>query len=255
MKVLIFNTFSVPLVSPEPGERLRRAGQKIKELNPDLVFLQEIYTPWHKNLITESLADYPYQFIPRNGLFGAGGGLLFFSKIPIDEKRFYPFSVSGSWLDLSLSDKMARKGFMKLGFKLQKPFYFFHAHMTANYNNDFSLNNKYSKIIEKQLQELSEEIEKVPLINPCFIVGDLNVPPTISIFKRFLDKTQSNDLIISPLPTIRRKLYLLPIPVQFEKIDYLLFRGSGKIKCSPRYIFEEDDKLSDHVGIWAEIEI
>ncbi len=259
MKILTLNCFLVPLLSPSPKTRIKLIAKKINEINPDLVFLQEVPLKSHKEELIKLLSKYNYNYITHGGLLKMGGGLCFFSKFPITEKKFYEFSKSGYWTDMSFLDKLAGKGFMKL--KIQagnQVYYCFHAHLTCNYKNDYSKNNKGLILIKQQIKEIAKEIRKISLANPCFIIGDLNMHPGTKIYKDFMKKTKAEDISLFHDPSFIgkpskiRKYFDKSCP---GKLDYIFYRGQAKINYMTNYVYNENEFLSDHKGILTEIKI
>lgn len=256
MKILTFNCCGVPLDSLYLSKRMRLIAKQINKLNPDLVFLQEVFLPWHKKVFVKILDGLPYHYLPRNGIFRTGGGLCCFSRYPIIKKDFYAFSKSGYWSDLTKVDKLVRKGFVRLKIKGPRTFYVFNTHLTANYRADYSLANQQVFLQKLQLNQLARGINRIPSKIPCLVVGDFNMPASADLFSDFLKVANCKDLTISPRPSVRNDCYILPAflyaTAHRKKVDYILFKGNRKT-CRWKYVFNDKEALSDHLGILADI--
>lgn len=257
ISILSFNCFGVPLVSPRPAWRMAKIAEAILDFNPDLVLLQEVFRRRHKKLIANKLSKiYPYTYLSSKGLFKMGGGLANYSKIPLNEPKFINFLQSGIWRDMTFTDKIARKGFTEYSLHLEMPLKVFHTHLTANYQLNYIFGTQF-ELQKKQLHQLARSINVVPLDQPCLIAGDLNVPRESALFNNFLIQTKAQVLTESDQDTALVEVMKIPKLLKSfyhaQKIDYLIWRGPKPKAFTWKHIFE-DSKLSDHLGIWAEIE-
>ncbi len=247
MKVLILNCNGITLDTIFNNERIRLIAEEIKKLRPDVVFLQEVFFPWHKKTIARSLSSvYPYRYLPRRGILGTGGGLCCFSRYPIVKKYFRSFSRMGFWRDTTWRDKFAWKGFAVLKIKGPVAFWALNTHLTCNYLADFSLFNKQTWLQKSQLEQLIKELGQISNKAPCFVAGDLNVPPDTDLFLNFLVKTGCRDLTNSIKTSLRNKQ---------AKIDYILLRGGRPAFCRCRLVLKNEPVVSDHYGILMNIGI
>lgn len=248
MTILTFNCHGIRTVLS--NQRMRLIVGQIKKLQPDLVFLQEVFFPWHKKIFRKLLKNkYPYHYLPRRGLLRAGGGLCCFSRYPIVEKYFRAFWRKGFWGDKTWRDKFAHKGFAALKIKGPITFYAFNTHVTANYLFDYSGTNRQVIIQESQLKQLARGINQISKKTPCFLAGDLNVVPDTILFSGFLSATGCLDLTKSLKSSIRNKRV---------KIDYVLFRGDRQVSSRCKYVFQREVSgtiLSDHYGILVKVNI
>lgn len=251
MKIITYNCFGIPMLTPRLQSRLKNMAQEAAALEPDIIFFQEVFSPRHKRILSEGLERFSYHYLPLNGFLGTGGGLCCFSKFPLESAGFERFSSNGHWFDPSISDKIAEKGFMTM---TSKGRYFYNIHLTCDYDDDYSPASPYYSIQKSQLAELARSINKVPLDTPTFIMGDLNIPPSAELFSNFLKETGSVDLTVSDNPS------LMGLPGSMigkdplrQKLDYVLFRGRSLPPVTWEYVFK-DPPWSDHLGILMQID-
>lgn len=262
LKVLTLNCFGVPIFAPFTSKRLRLIADEIIRLDPDVVCLQEIFLPWHKRLIKKKLAKhYPDYFLPVNGLLRTGGGLAIFSKLPLAEKKYLPFSRSGYWTDLTWSDKIARKGLIEIKFDLPSPWRLFNVHLTSNYHESFDPRDLQAQLQRIQLDELAKSVNETAGTYPCLVAGDLNITPDSYLIKDFLIDGKLEDLTVTCECTKRSiNIYnlhrLFKNVIHIRKEDYILGRNLARQNSRWQYVINDSQRpLSDHFGIMAEIEI
>jgi endonuclease/exonuclease/phosphatase (EEP) superfamily protein YafD len=257
LKILSLNCFGVPFVSPEPVRRIEKIALEILQLSPDLVLLQEVFRSHYKKILTKALGKvYPYSFSPHRGFFRLGGGLVVFSKVPINNRSFAEFKKRGTWHDLTFSDYLACKGFMKFNLNYNhQALVIYHTHLTSNYKADFTKGLHFD-FQQAQLKQLAASINQVSLAQPCLIVGDFNVPNSTVLFKNFLAEIRATELVDSDRVTSFTDVFNLPKFIQnlyvSQKDDYVLWRNSQKPECRWQFVFE-GRKLSDHIGLLVEL--
>lgn len=259
LKILTFNCFGVPLVSPKLVTRLKEIIKKIKELESDLICLQEVFLPWHKQLMVKGFKDYPYFFYSQKGLLGCGGGLMVFSKLPLLSAKFQKFNKVGNLRDLTLTDRLVSKGFMILEVKAKINFYLINAHLTANYENLYDPARANAGIQKQQLNQLAAAINQLDRQQICLAGADIGVPPDSELFKEFSQKTGFEDLTPDNVPTHNLSLYYFPKlfrkVIFYKKDDYILYRGPKNYTCQWQHFLDGSEKLSDHRGILVNLQL
>ncbi len=257
MTILSLNCFGTPLLAPRASARMRLITQAIQILNPDIVCLQEVFLPWHKRIFVSALSQFPYRFVPRNGVLGTGAGLCIFSKISITKARFREFSKVGRGLNFTAADRLVEKGWMDLSFVAPYPFRILHTHLTCNYSRDYHPIHNIGSVQRAQLRDMSAAMKESPRNLPTFVVGDLNIPSDSSLFRSFLKATHSTDLTPGTAPSVRGNHFRFPVLfspiISHFKVDYILSRGMPSTAVTSwKYVFGQE-KLSDHFGILLEI--
>lgn len=88
LRLLTFNLglahFPPLMRAPHLADRLRRAPDLLDDLAADVIALQEVYRPAHRNSLIAALrGSYPYALAPGRTRSLLGSGLVFLSRIPI----------------------------------------------------------------------------------------------------------------------------------------------------------------------------
>lgn len=246
MKIITYNCFGIPYLTPHLQARLKNLVGEVAKLNVDIAFFQEIFFSAHKRLLAKSLKELPYHYTPKDGILKLGGGLCCFSKFKLDNCYFQPFSLNGHLSNQSFIDKLVQKGFMRVQVRGTN---YYNVHLTCNYKNDFTPGNKYYDVQKLQLKELAEDINKLSIKSDSFVVGDFNIPPTAEMFIDFLKSIKGIDLTPSFEPSlVGMPNSLIGQSSEKQKLDYIIYRGPNQLKATWKYIFKEP-QLSDHLGI------
>jgi sphingomyelin phosphodiesterase 2 len=251
MKIVTYNCFGIPVLTPHLDSRLKSLAGELETLQPDIVFLQELFFFRHKKILSDGLKSFPHHYLPSNGFLKMGGGLCCFSKSPLERPAFKKFSLSGRWSDHSFSDKLAEKGFMKI---ISEGRCFYNVHLTCDYDDDPRPGSTYYPLQKSQLDELAASLNEIPPDMPTFIIGDFNIPSSAKLFTDFLSATNFTDLTASKDPSV------IGLPGSIigrrprrQKIDYILFRGSPVPTSAWKYIFRTP-QWSDHLGILMHVD-
>jgi sphingomyelin phosphodiesterase 2 len=251
MKIITYNCFGIPVLTPHLGSRLKNLAREVEMLEPDVVFFQELFFDRHKQILSDGLKSFPHHYFSSDGFLGMGGGLCCFSKLPLTNTHFKKFFSSGHWFDHSFSDKLAEKGFMSL---TAGGYCFYNTHLTCDYAHHPSPEDAYYPLQQAQLAELAKSLEEVPLAMPTFVVGDFNISPSAKLFSDFLQETNLVDLTASKDPSVIGLAHsIIGRHSRKQKIDYILFRGPRAPKTTWKYVFKEP-RWSDHLGILMQLD-
>lgn len=193
-----------------------------------------------------------YKYIAYSpALFGPKGGLVTFSRKPIQNSIYHTFSKRGYLFDISLIDIILQKGFLKVdtdGFKI------INTHLTANFSSDWTNKNKYVQVQEIQISQLISVIRKIR--QPLIIVGDYNFPDSSSLYNIFLDSVNGEDVYQkNSFATINSSI--IPPMKHMLRIDYQIISPRHAMKAiNSEKLFGEKvllkkryDFISDHFGL------
>jgi len=242
---------------PNTSRRLLALARELEQRSDQVVCLQEIQLHKYQKLLVKACASYPYSF--HEPYFQCPkGGLLTLARIPLT-KSFEPYVERGLWYTPMLMDKILYKGM--LIHKLMWagiPMVIINTHILANYVGDWERHGMYSRVEEKQLQQMANTVRRQPANSIVIVVGDFNIPRGSRLYTDLLAKSG----LMDPLAGDRRPTLRIPpgIPSRFSlPIDYVLVRipkaCSINIDCdlclSKKYQIDRwhQDYLSDHVGI------
>ncbi len=197
LKVLTLNTGLLKLnylfgsweCTPYVKERRKYIAAALKEHQPDIIALQEIYKLRHqKELLAQLREEYPYSYADKTSraLWGfSTNGLMILSKYPITE------SSSEYYTDVPLLEKLlVRKGYIESRVVLPggKDVHIVNTHITTGV-----IKKPQSKVVRAFRTSENRELEsfiKARQGIPSIITGDFNCSPSkvsIENFKDLLD--------------------------------------------------------------------
>jgi endonuclease/exonuclease/phosphatase family metal-dependent hydrolase len=160
----------------KPRARLRVIARLLSEMSPDVACLQEIFFKRNVSLLADDRAIFrPWGFSVLGGLVTLAGG--------VETWRFESFRTT-VWFE-----RTARKGFLITRLLMRgEPMTIVNTHLAANYDDNWSLDNRYAKLQLDELSQLAEAIDLLPQNEPLVVAGDFNVPADAPQFKEFKDR-------------------------------------------------------------------
>lgn len=167
LKIMAWNIFMVPPVIFKScqTERAFLIADYIKNINPDIIVLEEAFMKETRTIIYDSLRQvFPYQSaVTKKGLLKANSGIWIFSKYPLDRQDFITYRKKKG------SDIFARKGatFTELKVNNKK------IQIIGTHTQSLP---KYKQTRMVQFQQLKTEVLEKYMTDsvPQFIIGDLN---------------------------------------------------------------------------------
>lgn len=263
LKILCLNCFGSP-ISFNRSTRFKLIAKEIEKLNPDLVMLQEVITPSHKEILSDELGKFGWKFYSnRNGFFESGGLIMLSKKLELTDLKFHKFDEQGPINFLSLTDRFLGKGFQTTSTKINnKDILIINTHLLCLY----SKGTKNINAQRKQFNQLTSFI-KDKKINNVILSGDLNADPT-SVEVLNLEKSCNLfDTLYKTTPTIdpsnlnRHGLLNMLGNGKPYRTDYILIsnnlnlKESGVVFDKTQIINNKPVNLSDHYGIIANLEV
>ena len=259
-RLLTLNCFGGYL--PNTSRRLLALAQELEQRPHQVVCLQEIQLHRYQKLLIKACASYPYSFYEPY-LQCPKGGLLTLARIPMS-KHFESYSEQGLWCTPMLMDRILHKGMLIHQLSWTGiPLVIINTHILANYVGDWDRHGLYSRVEEKQLQQLATTVQRQPADSIVIVVGDFNIPRGTKLYYDLLANAGLSD----PLSGDARPTLRVPpgIPSRFSlPIDYVLIRIPSayalSIDCdlclSKKYQMGgwRQDYLSDHIGLELRLE-
>jgi endonuclease/exonuclease/phosphatase family metal-dependent hydrolase len=256
MKVLTLNIWGAPQAKHRSA-RIAAIAEKMKQLSPDVMCFQEVYTDANrKDLIGRLAGDWPHHHYFASSLLGSG--LLTMSRYPITEAVFHRFRMGGKPERLKHGDYFVGKGIGLCRIALpDKTLDVYNMHPHAQYEMDN--NNEYAVYNETSLFEATQFINAQTQANPLVFCGDFNTRPDQAGYRilmglgRFLDAYKhrhgKHDITFSASN---------PYTDELDQIlDYVMLRGLGikqiELVCTERLVGEAL-AYSDHHGLLAELD-
>lgn len=186
--------------------RLRTIAEYLEASPVDVVCLQEVQMHRYARLFERRLSSYPFAASAQH-IYAPKGGLITFSRWPIQHSDFEIYPVRGWWHTPSIADRLLHKGFLAAGLRVPSlpfPIIILNTHLTANYDADWSEDNRYARVQMAQVELLSAAAIQAKQDHGFIVSGDFNIPRGSRMYQQFLDQTGLSDpLAGSNLPTYR----------------------------------------------------
>jgi endonuclease/exonuclease/phosphatase family metal-dependent hydrolase len=219
--LLSLNTFGLPWYLG--WERLGRMARQLNRLSVTTICLQELQQNAYAALFQRTLASYPHHaYEPHH--YAPKGGLGIYSRLPLTDRRFEVYQDRGTWHSLSIADWATYKGMLVVSSEISGMSVFvINTHMNANYLGVWHPSNRLSRILQSQVDQVSQAIRSLPGESLVFLCGDFNFPRDSFLYGELM---ASNDLI-DPLAADQRPTYRpFPlVPARWKtSLDFVLVR-------------------------------
>jgi endonuclease/exonuclease/phosphatase family metal-dependent hydrolase len=233
-------------------ERLDAIGRLLEESASDIVCLQEVTRRSSIGRLQGLLRSYsPAAFQPFH--VAVMGGLVTFARRPIERNAYEVFRERGLRWNISWADRLLRKGFLTSWLHLDEgPVVVVNTHLLANYDEDWSTGNRYSRQQSSELEQLAEAIDRLDRSALLLVAGDLNVPESTPMLEEFISRCGLRDAFSSAgpaPPTVRHSAPGKPLVA----IDHILYRhpSSRELPVTARLGFVESVQLSNGRSVYA----
>ncbi|MFT5349575.1 MAG: endonuclease/exonuclease/phosphatase family metal-dependent hydrolase [Planctomycetota bacterium] len=163
---------------PEPWSKSVRArmyaiGRRLPALGLDVMAFQEVYSPDAKEILTRAASDagFSYQWDAGQQM-SLGGGLLIVSRLPIEQRYFEAFTVSGhAERALANGEFLSGKGFAVVRVRTDAgPVQILTTHLHARYSRYAS--HRHVAYRAAQIIQIAASIEQTNV--PLVLLGDFN---------------------------------------------------------------------------------
>jgi endonuclease/exonuclease/phosphatase family metal-dependent hydrolase len=261
--ILSYNVHGLPPVLAPVPERFARIGdvlakRRAQGTEPDVIVLQEMFTPRTKEIIERSGYPYVYKGAGKNVAAGKifGSGLVVLSNFPFLSKRKHSYALNAcaGW------DCFAHKGVVHVRIEIPgvpDPLDVLNTHLNAkSYENRLFIKDP-DKAREKQIYEVKKFLE-VPKQDsfPIIFPADFNLKPSRKNFDLLLSQTELLDAGATCLSDAQCVVGsdTKPEEVYEKTVDHHLFRSGEKVKVKPIFVernfsqIVDGSELSDHLG-------
>jgi endonuclease/exonuclease/phosphatase family metal-dependent hydrolase len=243
VRLLTFNT----LMKDDVRARLRVLGALLDRSEYDVVCLQEVMYRANAMLIRRFARSYGYH--AHAGAVALEGGLMVLSRVPITGSRFVRYPLARPVRPELLMRKGAQVVLVEAA---GGTFAVVNTHLSANRDDDWSLDNPYTLVQRAELHRLAGVVSAIEASVPVVVAGDLNVPRTSPILAEFLAGAGLRDARAGDEEPTYRPTPRWPAP---PALDHVLIRPS--LTARTRLVFQDpvtlpggaDVYLSDHYGI------
>jgi endonuclease/exonuclease/phosphatase family metal-dependent hydrolase len=221
--LLSLNTFGIPFFISQP--RLNRLAQKLNQLAPSVLCLQEIQQNAYLKPLQRHLAAYS-QFVSIHNPIAPKGGLFtaITSTCRVMKSQFYPYPNQGHPLSIGFSDWALNKGVLLVSLEVNEHnFSILNTHLQANYLADWRPTNAQTKIQLDQVAYLAELARAQPPDAWVIVCGDFNFPRISPAYQHLIAQSGLVDALADdPRPSYQ------PFPLVSGKwhtsLDYMLYR-------------------------------
>jgi endonuclease/exonuclease/phosphatase family metal-dependent hydrolase len=267
VRVATLNAWALPPpVGEDVGLRMRAIGEKVRELDVDLMAFQEVWTASARGLLVEAGRRAGLGSSWHPSVWVGGGGLLVLSRLPIERAVFEPFDLRGHAERMELGEYWSGKGFVALRIDLAgSRLLLVDTHLHARYNHDAP--HGYRPHRTAQLAQLVTALAGDP--DPLILAGDLNFEegdPEYAVLRGLAGVRDVAAELDRREPTVlERSPYRPDRQLPSRRIDFVFVRDGARLGLQPRAVrrvFDEGVEIagrprtySDHAGILAEIEL
>ena len=264
LRVLTLNVWALPLgVAQDVSARLAAIGERLPELDADLVALQEVWTSEARDSLLAAGRRAGYEHVWHKPEVTGGSGLLLLSRLEILGASFARFLVRGKPERLDHSDYYSGKGFALIRVKTPTgPLSVLNTHLHARYLNDGS--DQYLAARVAQGVQLGAAVRKVS--DPLIALGDFNISesgPEYRIIRSLCNWTDLGAQFDVRQPTAGNAN---PYSKGTSgRIDYVFSRDGDERAIRGLMVRREFDQppgidggplaYSDHFGVMAEVEL
>lgn len=265
LRVLTLNVWALPLgVSRDNAVRLTAIGERLAELDADVVALQEVWTLEARQSLVAAGEQAGYRYVWHNQETRGGSGLVLLSRLEIVETSFASFLVRGKPERLDHSDYYGGKGFALVRVQTESgPITILNTHLHARYSAS-AQDDDYLEVRAAQAVQLSATLQMVA--EPLIALGDFNLQEGETEYRILQGLTGWVDLAADlgvPQPTVgKANPYSQG---SNSRIDYVFARNGAeralrgitvrRVLDEPLEINGRSAAYSDHFGVMADIEV
>lgn len=212
--------------------RYKTIAETIFSLNPDVIFLQEIFLKYWTNIFKNPSYK---QYFHTNGVAVKGGLLTLIKKdLSARDIVFQKFNHQGNLRSMQIFDRIGGKGYLDV--ILNNGLHLINTHLVATYSGRFVED-------KNQLGQLKQLLSYTRNIKKALIGGDFNTDQDGLYYKLCLD--QFKDLTANIGFTS---------PNGKRKIDFIISKGIKNVSGNAQLVkYPSGEYPSDHKGIIMEI--
>lgn len=262
--IATLNTFGAQAPTRTFFYTYKKIGEIFNSSAVTVLHVQEVLTYFHLALLKRYiLHTFPYcTYYPS--FVGPRGGLVTFSRVPLELVDFPIFSNRGYIFDISAIDIFLLKGILIAKIP-HAPIYIMNTHFTANFLYDWKVQNKYTRIIGSQIGEFHRYLNNYAFDDSVIIAaGDFNIAKNSRMYRHLINFPNLADVFSTDnTPTFHAEY--LPQNIVPFRIDYIFVIGKRD-----RYVIEakthiarekqtvgngESVYISDHIGLQLSIHL
>jgi endonuclease/exonuclease/phosphatase family metal-dependent hydrolase len=251
IRLLTFNA----LIRGDVRARLRALGTILEQSEYDIVCLQEVLHRGTARLLRRLTPGYGGRF--ASGFPLLKGGLMVLSRWPLKQAGFTRYPLAGP----PRTELLMRKGAqLVVADTPAGELAVVNTHLSANRDDDWSPDNRYTRIADAELETLAGLVAAIDPALPVVVAGDLNLPRDSSTLARFRETAGLRDVLAGDTRPTYRPTARFPDP---PALDHVLVRSTADrtVTAQARLVFQDEVPLadgrtaylSDHYGIEADL--
>lgn len=230
----------------------------------DTICFQEIQTFRQLSILKKTMRKYKYIAYQRF-LYGPKGGLVIFSKVPLESIKYIQYSNLGSLYNTTIYSRIVRNGILLCKIK-NTAITILNTHLTSDFYFKWTPKNKLYPTVKSQVMEAASLINKLSVENKTLILaGDFNMGKDTKLYNAFIKATNMTDPFkLFSIPTYQvEKLHYFFKAKRSARIDYVFFKkGSEQLEVTgTTHMFDKRLRLknnqlsflSDHIGLKADL--
>jgi endonuclease/exonuclease/phosphatase family metal-dependent hydrolase len=261
LRVLTWNVHAIPFIAPAPAARLRNVAAKLREQQPDVVLLQEMWSWAYVRQLARDLPEYrPVYARGCRRPFPCGGLVVLVraaSARVASPPTFVAYEASAPWYRFREWDGLVKKGALLVTIthgRTGETIGVVNTHLQTEYGY---LGRDYSELRRRQLEQLDGLVRARLDGLPVVIAGDFNTAPHErsglygSHFARLGDDRTVAERAACRCGTRPPGSYR----VASRWLDYVLTRRLGERATAVRITNDWVDRpFSDHDGVLVRLE-
>jgi len=250
---------------PDFHTRAAEFARQIEQRQVDVVALQEVYTAAQVRFLHRLLPSLPY-LAYRSGVLGQPrGGLVMFSRHPVQRPAFVSFAGTAVWRPsrkvLRVAVQVPLKGLLLTRVRGSE-LVVANVHPSPNHDGDWSPGNRFHPVHRAQLARVNAVCRKY---NVNLLCGDFNVASSSRLFQDFRDEGGWFDVFGADDPPTFHLAFLGPGHDRAKRIDYILLRSGDRAPAleSAQVLFDRPVAMpghpsayvSDHLALHAAVRL
>jgi endonuclease/exonuclease/phosphatase family metal-dependent hydrolase len=175
--------------------------------------------------------------------------------VPITKNYYIDFETRGRLWDKSITGPLSKKGMLCIMIENSNVL-FINTHLMQNSERKWKQAGKYPRLLQAQLHQIKDVLSSLPHSTPVLLIGDFNIPKTISLYKKFISDSGLSDAFAAfDFPTYQGDILKDAVPE--GRIDYIFYTKSLLRPSKQNHLFTKQvafangrkDFLSDHMAL------
>ncbi len=276
LSFLTINLWGLPIRLPghHQSRRFKQIPERLNAANSDVICVQEAFSKRLRKRILKNIDEQYYiysNYYCNQRIFGpvlkdCFGGLMTFSKYPIQSEQFFPYP---KFPGMRIEEQMGNKGFLLTVIQIRdRQIGVINTHLYAGQSD----RDEHFRWMQVKYLDSTINAQKYLTDLPLFLAGDLNIRhPQVAIssnkdFSKVYNFIANSMSFIGQLSVLEEDMYTIDQSVNRyckskdgkQKLDYIFYKipyGLHHERCDKGVVFTRDDSISDHLGWCTNMQI